>query len=153
MIIQPTEIYYNKTKCIGKNGNKDILGYWIKFRFDFGEGYAYLFPYGNADTIILNKLISVETTQDKITNFKKILDEMDIKKEIKLLDNEANYRVIGEVEVVYRDEEALVELVYINVRDCSFALDRNEIVRNELGVGDIVEFTLNGLELYDEGIY
>lgn len=154
MIIQPIEINYDRTKCIGKSGFKDILGYWVKFKFDFGEGYAYLFPYEKNDAIILNKLISVETAQEKIVNFRKIIDVTDIKKEAKPLESDANYHVVGEVEIVYKDEEGFfIELVYIKAGQCSFALNINEIDGNELEVGDLVEFTLNGLELYDEGVY
>lgn len=152
MNIEPIEIFNNATKCIGKLGEKEILGYWINFRWASGEGYAFLFP-GSIENIATGKLISVETDQEQIRNFSIVSESDNYEAEFRSLDSQGDYHIVGEVDVIHRNYDSNdFEVAYISVEDWSFTITCDDINLEEIQVGDIVEFDLLGLELFDECI-
>jgi hypothetical protein len=153
MNIEPIEIFNNKTKSVGRLGDKDVLGYWTKFIWENGEGYAFLFPGGRCN-IQLNKITSVETGQQEIRNFGVVSDSTNCDLEFRSLDTYGDYHIIGEIAIIHRDwDDDSFEVAYISVGDWSFVVTCDEIYSEEFKVGDIVQFDLLGLELFDEGIY
>jgi hypothetical protein len=153
MNIEPIEIFNNKTKCVGKLGDKDVLGYLTKFKWENGEGYAFLFPAGMGN-IQLNKITSVETEQQEIRNFAVVFDSTNCDLEFRSLDTHGDYYIVGEIDIIHRDlNDDSFEVPYISVGDWSFVVTCDDITSEEFKVGDIVQFDLLGLELFDEGIY
>ena len=153
MLIKIIEVNYEKKKFTGKYGNKDIFGYWIKFLWGSVEGYAYYFPPVNEDNVILNKITSVETAQKHIRDLKILDNEKNLKSSIKIINNFGDYIFVGIVENVCRDDFNEYFVADIKVDDCFICITVEDTFGCDLVVGDFVEFILEELSLYDEGIY
>jgi hypothetical protein len=124
--------------------SENALGYVAEFTCPLVSGKAYIVPYGNKDEYLKPGIsISVETSQEKVTQFK---IESEFKEHsIKKLEKDFEYLITGTV-VLNSDNEVF----YIEAGDFTFALDIEETEGIIPYKGDYVSFTIHGLSLWDE---
>lgn len=122
------------------------LGYKGKFTCPIVSGAAILVSCtGREETLVLRASLSVETSQEGVTNFVILSNQSD--HSIIPLDQAGDYRVIGTVSLNGDDE-----VFYIDVGDFTFIVDIDETEGIIPQKGDTVEFILHGLTLWDENI-
>ncbi len=122
------------------------LGYNVTFECPIVSGEAVLVPYsGREDSLIDGAVLSVETSQEAVTEFK-ILTNI-IAHSIKPLSKSGDFFIVGSVDLNGDDE-----VFYIDAGGFSFMLDIDETKGIIPQKGDIVEFIVHGLVLWDENI-
>ncbi|MBQ4898725.1 hypothetical protein KB559_07740 [Paenibacillus sp. Marseille-P2973] len=134
------------TRSFGRSGSRDISGYWIQYKHLLFEGKSYFVPYDEEDKGD-KCFYSVETTQETIVRFNKINETQEDK--IEYNEQDETYTIIGKVIFISDDKEIAI----VNIADCDFTFDKDEIDVGSLRLMDRVEVTFMGLTLWDEGIY
>lgn len=142
MRVEIVSIDRTKTVLVGDSA----LGYKVTFSCPLVSGTAILVPYtGLEDRLSPGVSLSVETSQEKVTNFKIVNDSID-----ELISNAAqdgDYQIVGTVGLNSEDE-----VFYIDVGDFKFILDVEETEGVKPKQGERVGFSIFGLILWDENI-
>ena len=121
-----------------------ILGYRGRFKSDLVSGAAILVPEtGKEDRLVPASIISVETGQESVSDFKTVPSDID--SSMDALAEPGDYRVVGTV--VFNAGDQIFE---IDVGDCPFTLDVEETAGVIPIVGERVSFVVHGLSLWDD---
>lgn len=122
------------------------MGYKVVFSCPMVSGGAVLVPYnGLEERLVPGVVLSVETSQEKVTDFKIVSDPRD--ETISKMDQHCDYKIVGTVCLNSEDE-----VFYIDVGDFTFTLDVEETGGIKPKKNDKVEFSIHCLTLWDENI-
>jgi len=146
MDIQVLNSNKTKVKTFGKSGSRNITGFWIQFKHSLVVGESYFVPYEKEKQEDKN-FYSVETTQESIIRFNKIIGSQEDKIEYNKQDE--TYTIIGKVIFISDDKEIAI----VNIADCDFTFNKDEIDVGSLHIMDRVQVIFMGLTLWDEGVY
>ena len=120
------------------------LGYKCEFTCSLVSGVAVVVPYENREDFLEpGAILSVETSQNEITNFAIVSDS--IEHSITRLSQGHNFYVVGTVSLNGDNE-----VFWVDVGNFTFILDIEDTKGIKPKLGDSVEFCLNGLILWDE---
>ncbi|AJY76178.1 hypothetical protein VN24_18445 [Paenibacillus beijingensis] len=140
--IEIIEVDKTHSKILHSNGT---LGYWARYRHYFVEGCCYFVPY-NSQPIELFKNYSVETSQESVINIRHTTIE---KYSIKYIEKINTYQIIGTVSFINEDKD----LIVVSAQDVDFCISNEEYEISNIRMNDWLEVEIEGLSLWDEGIY
>jgi len=120
--------------------------YGVEFESTFTSGRALLHSYATPDRLLAGRDISVETSQDRIADFRVLLDQDQSIGQFAPLATACDYEVTGRV--VFLDQEVFD--VEVGPGGCLFTIGFDEITPITVNKGDWVTFNLMGLTLWDE---
>lgn len=136
-------ININKENVVLIGGNQ-YLGYRGRFECPLVSGEAVIVPYsGREEKLAVGNVISVETDQETVSDFK--VETAEVEPMIEALSTPGDYKVRGIV--VLNSDNVVFD---IEVGNFSFAVDNKDTGNLIPKVGDLVSFNIHGLSLWDE---
>jgi hypothetical protein len=131
-------------------GYTKMPSYPVHFKSLGFEGWAKFVPFGENPKDYLNKELEVEIAYESIVGLHLCQRRQ---QKVVPLSKRFGYHVCGEVITIsHHSEPAGNRTIYVSAGDADFALNFSDIGNLEASKGDMLEFEVHGLALWDEMI-
>lgn len=131
-------------------GHTQMASFPAHFKSKDFEGWGRFVPGTEQLEDYVNQEVEVEIAQDKVIGF--CVSKSQVKK-VEPLDEQFNYFVVGEVKhIAFHSEPVGNQTTYVESGDALFVLTLSDIGIIRPTIGELVEFQVCGLSLWDESI-